>query len=63
MPTLNEKRRATLVKRKDKLEGMKLPIDREIFFIESQIELIDQFEAAEAHDAQEKLGLNNEEAA
>lgn len=57
MPTRNEQKRATLTRRKNVLEGKILPLTREIAYIDGQIELLDQYEAAEIQEAQEKIGL------
>lgn len=63
--TRNDRRRNLLLKRLDSLRSKMLPLQREMAFVEGELELIDQFEAAERAEAEETLGLDNpnEEAA
>lgn len=65
MSTRDERRKETLMRRKNYLEGKMLPMHREIARIDGELELIHQYEKAERDAAQETLGLNDsdEEAA
>lgn len=63
MTTRNEKRRQLLLKRLDNLKSRMLPIQREMAFVEGELELIDSFEKAELEEAQESLGLQDQQPA
>lgn len=59
MPTRNEMKRAGLNKRKAHLVKKITPLTKEIFYIDEQLKLLDQFERDELAQAEETLGLNN----
>jgi hypothetical protein len=63
--TRNERRRETLEKKIAAVDAKMQPLHRLRAFYEGEIELLDQFEAAERAEAEATLGLNNpnEEAA
>jgi hypothetical protein len=61
MPTRIEKRRLVLQNRKKFLEDKIWPIHREIALVDGELELLDQYEAAEISAAQEKLGIATED--
>jgi hypothetical protein len=61
--TRNDRRRQVLLKRIAGLKSKMLPLQREMAFVDEELNLIDQFDAAQAQDAQENLGLYDEETA
>ena len=63
MLTRDERRKETLLRRKNFIEGKMLPMHREIARIDGELELIRQYEQAEVDAAQEALGLTNDEEA